>query len=655
MTLPTYSSFLPPVIAALLLSAVVTPIVAAVARRFGAVAAPKPDRWHKRPTAMFGGAAIFLSVTVVTTVFLPHDERRLIVILCSALLFALGAIDDVFHIKPYQKLIGQILGAAVPVYLGLKLPWTHSQLFNVILTIFWLIGITNAINLLDNMDGLAAGVAAIAALFLGFNFIQNGQMQEALLLAILAATLVGFLIYNSNPASIFMGDCGSLYIGFLLASTTLLSTAGTAGRSRSLFSVLAAPVLIFVIPIFDTTLVTMLRRISGRAISQGGRDHTSHRLVALGVSERKAVWMLYGFAVVSGALGVTLRRQHLDVSIAAIVGLSIVLALIGVYLGGVKVYGADDVRPKTALTAFLIDVSYRRRLFEVLLDVVLVLLAYYLSYALLFGPMADTFDWRLFGRSAPLVLFVKMAAFLALGVYRGLWRYTSLKDVITYGRAVFFSSVVTVLVLLFAFRFIGFSRTLFVIDGVLLFLFVSASRFAFRLLRALLPTRRHTSGKRVVIYGAGDGGELLYRELMNNPELGYTPVAFIDDDLRKTGRVLHGIRILDPAADDLSKLLEDGGADEIVVSSSKVSEMRLERLLSICPARIPVKRMHIEFVPILRATLPALGIGDARRSYVIPAEPPFWRDASTTVDTPPSAEPIVTPADKDDALRDPDA
>ncbi len=265
--------------------------------------------------------------------------------------------------------------------------------------------------------------------------------------------------------------------------------------------------------------------------------------------------------------------------------------------------------------------------------------------------MSNSFDWRLFTRSAPLLLFVKMAAFLALGVYRGLWRYTSLKDVITYARAVFFSSVMTVLVLLFAFRFIGFSRTLFVIDGVLLFLFVSASRFAFRLLRALLPVRRHTSGKRVVIYGAGDGGELLYRELMSNRELGYTPVAFIDDDLRKAGRVLHGIRILDPAADDLTKLFEDGGADEIVVSSSKVSEVRLERLLSICPARIPIKRMHIEFVPILRATLPPLEAGDARRSYVIPAEPTFWRDVSTTADK----SPVVPPADKDDDLRDSDA
>ncbi len=147
-------------------------------------------------------------------------------------------------------------------------------------TIFWLIGITNAINLLDNMDGLAAGISAIAAGFLAANFAGNGQTTEAVMLAVFAAALVGFLVYNSNPASIFMGDCGSMFVGFFLASSALLSAAGD--RGRSFLVVIAVPVLILFIPIFDTTLVTVVRKLSGRAASQGGRDHTSHRLVALG-------------------------------------------------------------------------------------------------------------------------------------------------------------------------------------------------------------------------------------------------------------------------------------------------------------------------------------------------------------------------------------
>jgi len=140
---------------------------------------------------------------------------------------------------------------------------------------FWLVGITNAVNMLDNMDGLAVGVSAIAATFLGLNFIVNQQWPEALMLAAFAGALIGFLVYNHHPASIFMGDCGSMFVGFFLASSALVNGPG-GGRSRSIVAVLAVPVLVLVVPIFDTTFVTLMRKMAGRAASQGGRDHTSH-------------------------------------------------------------------------------------------------------------------------------------------------------------------------------------------------------------------------------------------------------------------------------------------------------------------------------------------------------------------------------------------
>ena len=228
------------------------------------------------------------------------------------------------------------------------------------------------------MDGLAAGIAAIGACFLTVSFVVNGQTGEALLMAIFAASLLGFLIYNSNPASIFMGDCGSMFIGFFMASAALVNVSG--GRTRSFLPVLAVPILVLLIPIFDTTFVTVLRKLSGRAASQGGRDHTSHRLVALGMFERRAVWMLYGFAGLSGILALLVRQVKLDVSLAAIAGFTILLTLLGVYLSGVKVY--DDGEAAAALKgkpiySFLVDVSYKRRVFEVLLDVVLIIRAYW--------------------------------------------------------------------------------------------------------------------------------------------------------------------------------------------------------------------------------------------------------------------------------------
>jgi UDP-GlcNAc:undecaprenyl-phosphate/decaprenyl-phosphate GlcNAc-1-phosphate transferase len=573
---------------------VLTPLVGVLARRLGIVAKPKTDRWHKKPTAMLGGVSIWLSVLIPILVFMPDTTYEWVILRGSTFLFLVGLVDDLIHIKPYQKLIGQVLGAAYVVYYGLVLPWTGSTLLNMAFAIFWLIGITNAINLLDNMDGLASGIAIIAAGFLGLSFINTGQFTEALIVLSFAAALLGFLVYNSNPASIFMGDCGSMFIGFFLASSALVNVSG--GRSRSFLPVLAVPILVLFIPIFDTTFVTILRKLSGRSASQGGRDHTSHRLVALGMSERHAVWMLYALAALSGLLAVTVQRVKLDVSLAAIAGFTILLTLLGVYLSGVKVY--DETEGEKALKdksvfAFLVDVSYKRRIFEVLLDLVLIILAYWSAYAIKFGPWSDSGAWQLFIRTIPLLLFVKMSAFLVTGVYRGVWRYTSIDDLIVFGKAVVLSSVATVIAVLFIFRFEGFSRAIFVIDGVLMFFFLAGSRIAFRLFRQLLPVAGGHNGRRVLIYGAGDGGELLLRELLNNRDWQLSPVGFIDDDPAKSGKLIHGLRVFNGNG-DLGTVCEQQAVDEVLISSLKMSDERVDEVVKCCSEKaIAVRRMRI--------------------------------------------------------------
>ena len=574
------------------LALILTPLVRMFARRFGFVAKPKIDRWHKKPTAMLGGVAIWLSVIVICLVFSPHIIYGKQILLASTFLFVVGLVDDVVHIKPYQKLIGQILGAAFVVYYGLTLPWTGSVFVNMALAIFWLIGITNAINLLDNMDGLSSGIAVIAAGFLSLSFVNSGQLNEALVLLIFAGALLGFLVYNSNPASIFMGDCGSMFVGFFLASSALMNVSG--GRSRSLLPVLAVPILVLFIPIFDTTFVTVLRKLSGRAASQGGRDHTSHRLVALGMSERHAVWMLYGFAALSGLLAIIVQRARLDVSLAAIAGFTILLTLIGVYLAGVKVYdeSEEDLAFKDQpLYAFLVDVSYKRRIFEVLLDVVLIILSYWASYAINFPPNSTA--WQLFIRTLPVLVFMKMSVFLVMGVYRGLWRYTSMSDLIVFGKAVLLSSVASLLLILFAFRFEGYSRKVFVIDAVLMFLFLAVSRMAFRMFRQFVPIVSKNEGRRVLIYGAGDAGELLLRELRNNRDLQLAPIGFMDDDPAKSGKVIHGLRVFGGNG-DLGTVCSQHDIDEIVISSMKMTDERIKEVLRTCSEKqITVKRMRI--------------------------------------------------------------
>jgi UDP-GlcNAc:undecaprenyl-phosphate GlcNAc-1-phosphate transferase len=605
------SSYIPPAVS-FALALALTPLVRLLARRLGIVAKPKTDRWHKKPTAILGGLGIWLAVVVTYILFLPHTPQTWVIVTVSTFLFFVGLVDDVIHTKPYQKLIGQIIGAAAVVNYGLALPWTRSASINVVITIFWLIGITNAINLLDNMDGLATGIAAIASGFLTLNFVASGQPLEAVMMGVFAAALLGFLVYNSHPASIFMGDCGSMFIGFFLASAALINLAG--GRSRSFLPVLAVPILVLFIPIFDTTFVTILRKLSGRAASQGGRDHTSHRLVALGMSEQRAVLMLYGLAAISGFLALAVRELRSDVSIAILFGFTIVLTLLGVYLAGVKAYDAESqvvaAREKPPF-AFLIDFSYKRRIFEVLLDVGLIILAYWSAYLLTLPGFSDSPARALFLRTIPIVVVVRLAAFLFFGVYRGIWRYTSIDDFLVFAKAVAAGSVISMLIILFKFRFQGFSRAVFVIDAVMMLMLLAGSRMAFRLFRQLLPSGGATVGRRALIYGAGDAGELLLRELLNNRDLHCAPVGFMDDDPKKRGKVIHGYPVFGGNG-MFHRIITEHNIEQVLISTPRITHERITEILRECEAQnLELKRMAITIESISEQELSGVPHQDA--------------------------------------------
>jgi UDP-GlcNAc:undecaprenyl-phosphate GlcNAc-1-phosphate transferase len=583
----------------LILAAVLTYFVRAFARRYDFVAKPKSDRWHRKPTAMLGGAAIFLSTLLMYAAFVPKTTESLIVLAGSIFLFLIGLIDDLLNIKPYQKLAGQLFGAVVVAGFGLKLPLTGFEIVDIFITIFWIIGITNAINLLDNMDGLAAGISAIAAGSLAVSFAANGQTNELLFVAVFVGSLLGFLVFNFNPASIFMGDCGSMFVGFLLSTTVLLNQTG--GRSRGVVSILAVPVLILFVPIFDTTFVTVLRKLWGRKASQGGRDHTSHRLVALGLTERNAVLMLYLFAAGAGFISILISKLDTVQSLALICAFTIGLTLIGVYLSKVKVYDKREENvalQNNAVFAFLVDVSYKRRIFEVFLDTFLITLSYYAAYVLLFGSFENSPNWDLFIKTLPLLIVLKIFAFLAVGVYRGLWRYTSIGDIITFTKGVVLGSILSILAILLLYRFQNFSRTVFVLDAVLLLGALIGSRMAFRLFRQMLPPGAPRDGCKVLIYGAGDGGEMVLRELKNNAEWNYSPVGFIDDDPLKKGRVIHGLQVFDGNG-SLPDICQSREIEEILISFRRIDPVKLRRIKSMCrELNISIKLAHITIEPI---------------------------------------------------------
>ena len=559
----------------LLLAIALTALARVVSPRVGLVAAPRQDRWHSKPTPLLGGLAIYLAVVAGFCFFGPRTTGAYAILAGGTLLVITGLVDDILHIKPYTKLVFQLIAASILVYFGLHLPFVEYQLVNNVLTIFWLVGITNALNLLDNMDGLAGGISAIACVFLAVTFLLNGQIQEAVLPAMLGAAALGFLVFNFSPASIFMGDSGSMFLGFLLSGTALLSDSG---RLRNLTSVLLTPVLILMIPIFDTCIVTITRKLSGRPISQGGRDHTSHRLVALGVSERRAVLLLYSLAAASGALALMVRLMSTTVMMGLVPGFALLVVFLGLYLGKVRVYEEGEEPQGIRIINAIADFSYKRRVFEVLLDVVLMTLAYYCAFLLRWDGNLPQEQAAIFLTTLPLVIIIQISFFLFGGVYRGLWRYIGITDFLTIARAVIAGGAVSMLVVFAEYWFRGPSRAVALLSILLLLVFVSASRLSFRVLPALIVGRRKLDpdAKPVLIYGAGDGGELLIREILSNPDHRYAPVGFIDDDARKAGKLIHGYKIF--GSHQLPYLVRVYGISEVLISTFKVPDAKLDYL-----------------------------------------------------------------------------
>lgn len=582
------------VLAAFAATVALTPLVRAAARRIGMVTKPRADRWSKKPTALLGGVAVFLGFMPIAIAITPFEQPYLVVFAGSTLMFIVGLIDDLRPLKPYQKLIGQIVAATVLIVGGLTLPWTAWPLANAAITLIWLIGITNAINLLDNMDGLAGGVSGIAALTLVVSFGSAGDHVTAAIMAAFTAAIAGFLIYNFNPASIFMGDCGSLFLGFFLAAAALLNLTG--GRTSGLVPVLAVPVLILLIPIFDTTLVTVVRKLAGRAVSQGGRDHSSHRLVALGLSERRAVLLLYALALAAGGVSILIRFITPDISLLVIAAFIMGLTLFGIHLAGVKVY-PDPIALDRPVTAFIVNVSYKRRIFEVLLDVALIGLAYWTANIIVFGPLKPAGVFPLVIETLPFIIPLKLAGFLVAGVYRGIWRYVGTSDLYVFAKAAGLGTVMTVITFVLLYRFEGLSRAVFAIDCLLLLVLLTVSRFAFHVFRLILTPPRH-NGRRVLIYGAGDAGELLAREMRNNHNLGCIPVGFADDDPRKINAFIRGLKVYGGNG-ELPQICQEQQVDEVYISSMNFSDDRVREICNDCrKIGVEVKRLRILFEPV---------------------------------------------------------
>jgi UDP-GlcNAc:undecaprenyl-phosphate GlcNAc-1-phosphate transferase len=576
-------------------------VVRTVAHRVGFVAKPRAERWHRKPTALAGGVGIF--VAFLCGSLLTGGGSFPWVLAGATAMFILGFVDDIVHLRPYTKLIGQVVIAALTVMTGPVLPWTTVPIINQAVSFIWIIGITNAINLLDNMDGLAAGIACLAALFQAIFFLLQHQTAEAACAGALCGALLGFLVFNWNPASIFMGDCGALFLGYVLATLAMRSSYG---RSRELLATIAGPVLLMLVPIFDTTFVTFVRILRGRPVSQGGRDHTSHRLVTLGLSERTAVSVLLGIGLTGGAVAVTARLgMHAGVWVGApLVGLALVF--LGIHLARTDEPAElpDRVNLLSSLSAF----GYRRRVFEVFLDAALATLAFLAAFLLRFDGAVPPDVQHTMEKVFPIVIAIKLTALFAMRAYDGLWRYAGVRDLIRLARAAVVGSAVLIGVLGVWLRFQGISRGALFIDGLVFASLLAASRVSFRTLRVLIgpPAVEPTSGTRVLLWGAGDLGAQLARTLAEHSTEGLIPIGFVDDDPRKNGRLINGLRVHGDSG-EIAGLLDSGIANVVVVTSMRISAERISNVVEKVGSS-KVRRMRLmleELRPV--AALPAHG------------------------------------------------
>ncbi len=329
-------------IASLALSLVLVPVALAVALRFGLFDHPGPAKSHTQAVPYLGGAAIVVSFALVVVVGdlidpPPSELYQLAGFLGVAVLLAVvGLVDDLGNgLSPWLRIVFEVAAGVAVWYLGIS-PHLAGvpQPVDALITVLWVVGITNAFNLLDNMDGLSAGIAVVAALAIfGVASLQQRYLVAALSLA-LAGCAAGFLRANFHPAKIYMGDAGSLFLGFVLA-VLLLKLRGNAPTRVPVAVILAIPG----VAIFDTTLVTASRLAHRRSPFQGGQDHTSHRLVRLGMSIPLAVTTIYAAGVVLGSAALLMSQLGPSVRIAGIIGLLAAAGLAAVPLAKVPVYG----------------------------------------------------------------------------------------------------------------------------------------------------------------------------------------------------------------------------------------------------------------------------------------------------------------------------
>jgi UDP-GlcNAc:undecaprenyl-phosphate GlcNAc-1-phosphate transferase len=575
--------------AAAALVALFVPIARRLARVGGLFEQPVENRWHRQPVPKLGGAGMAVAFLLAGWPVARSSGFDLLMAAPLAM-FVLGLVDDLRPIRPSAKFAAQIVTAVAFLLLAPGVSITGRPLVDALVAVVWFVGITNAFNLLDNIDGLAAGVATIAGVFLVASLLLSGSAVLAALalpVAAIAGVAAGFLIYNWHPASIFMGNSGSHLLGAFFASATLLAVPHLQIEGGGA----TIAVVLLLVPCADTALVILTRQLSGRSAFVGGRDHLSHRLVALGTDDRAAVLLLYAVAAAGGFAALALQTLGAKIGWAIVASYAAAVGALGVYLAHVDV--RSDLRRRSRLP-LPTELTARYRVYEVALDVLLISLAYYLGLVTRFRePERFSIFLAHFTDILPVVATIHVAGLWMAGKYRRTPFSTPLSSAVTILRGGALGSAGAVIAVLYLTRFEGYSRIAFAVAAVFVVALLWSEHVALGALFEFLR-RRQRPDRLAIVYGAGRRGELAVRELSTNAARGLTPFGFIDDDPARRRDELQGIPVLG-TLDDLDRLLRDarGDVSTVVVAIESLPENRFDRLCATCDRhKVEVQRLR---------------------------------------------------------------
>lgn len=332
-----------PFLAAFILTFIQMPFTIKIAKKKGFLDVPKDERRvHKKPIPVGGGIAMVISVSLLMVYYLPINKNLILTLIASLIIAISGLYDDKEGLSPKLKFLFQILAAVILIIGGMKIEFftnpfdSHDALLilnilSIPVTIFWVCGITNTINLIDGLDGLASGVSMICAISMFFITYKMGRYDVSLVCALVAGACLGFLPFNFNPAKIFMGDTGALYLGFMLS---YISISGFLKQAAILM--IFVPVLILGVPVFDTAFAMVRRKLSGKSMVEADKGHLHHRLLKMGLNQRQTVVILYSISAIFGVLANLISRFHSSIALVISIGVLLIIIATGVAAGMLK-------------------------------------------------------------------------------------------------------------------------------------------------------------------------------------------------------------------------------------------------------------------------------------------------------------------------------